>query len=279
MTKNKNLPFSHMKTLSSSGVFIKHFVQFGKTEMRTYAHRDDYYIVALITSGSAAMEVDFERVDLNVGDILIVSPWQVHRKPTDEQWCADGWMLAFSPEFLSEAEARAIDEYSISPHPLSPGEEVVKDIVALCDIFERNSGDDKIAGAIAMAIKSIVLSVVGKSERDVNGRYMAITLSFKRLLDKYLSQEKSPAVYASMLNISEVYLNEAVKGATGLSVGAYLRSRVIVEAKRMLVFTSMSAKEIAYSLGYEDYSYFSRLFKKLVGVSPSEYAKKLSQKP
>lgn len=41
----------------------------------------------------------------------------------------------------------------------------------------------------------------------------------------------------------------------------------------------MSAKEIAYSLGYENYSYFSRLFRKSVGVSPSEYAKKLSRKP
>lgn len=86
--------------------------------MRPYAHRDDYYILAMLTDGSAALEVDFERIQLKAGDILIVSPWQVHRKPSGEQWCADGWMLAFSPEFLTEREARAIEEYSISPHPL-----------------------------------------------------------------------------------------------------------------------------------------------------------------
>lgn len=105
---------------------------------------------------------------------------------------------------------------------------------------------------------------------------MAITLSFRKLLDKYLTQEKSPAAYASMLNISEVYLNEAVKGATGLSVGAYLRSRIVIEAKRMLIYTSKSAKEIAYSLGYNDYAYFSRLFRKHAGMSPSEFAKTLN---
>ncbi len=106
-------------------------------------------------------------------------------------------------------------------------------------------------------------------------RYKSITLSFRKLLDKNLVQEKSPAAYASMLNISEVYLNEAVKGTTGLSVGAYLRARVIVEAKRLLTYTSMTAKEVAYSLGYEDYAYFSRFFRKYVGVSPSGYTKNL----
>lgn len=275
MTKDKGLPFSRMQTISPSGVFLKHFSQYGDTEMRPYAHRDDYYIMVLLTKGSAALEVDFERIELNVGDILIVSPWQVHRKPSDDNWCADGWMLAISPELLSEDEIRVLDEYSISPHPLNPGENTVTDMVLLCSMFERNSADNNIAGALAAAIKSIVISVIGKSDNKISGRYMAITLEFRKLLDKHLSEEKSPAAYASMLNISEVYLNEAVKGAIGLSVGAYLRARVIVQAKRLLVYTSLSAKEIAYSLGYNDYAYFSRFFRKQVGVPPSEYAKNL----
>lgn len=264
-----------MQKISPAGFFLKHFFQFWKIEMRPYAHRDDYYIIAMLTDGSAALEVDFERIQLKAGDILIVSPWQVHRKPSGEQWCADGWMLAFSPEFLTEREARAIEEYSISPHPLSPDENFVNDIVSLCVMLERNCGDDNVAGALAAAIKSIVLSAIAKSERGMIGRYMSITLSFRKMLDKHLAHEKGPAAYASMLNISEVYLNEAVKCATGLSVGAYIRSRLIIEAKRLLVYTSMSAKEIAYSLGFSDYSYFSRFFRKYVGISPSEYSKNL----
>lgn len=234
MPKNKDLPLSHMQKISSAGVFLKHFSQYGKTEMRSYAHRDDYYIVAMLTDGSAAIEVDFERIDMMAGEILIVSPWQVHCKPAGEEWSADGWMLALSPEFLTDDEIRALDEYSISPRPLSPGDEAVDDIVTLCSMFERRSGAAAIAASIASVIKSIVLSVINKSERAVSGRYMAITLSFRKLLDEYLTREKSPAAYASMLNISEVYLNEAVRGATGLSVSAYLRLRVIAQAKRLL---------------------------------------------
>ncbi len=264
-----------MQKISPSGVFLKHFVQYGKTEMRPYAHRDDYYVVALLTDGSAAVEVDFERIELTAGDVLIVSPWQVHRRPAGEQWQADGWMLAFSPEFLSEAEARALEEYSLSPRPLRPGREAVDDIVTLCAMFERNSGDEAVSGALALAIKSIVVSAIGESDSGVKDRYVAITLRFRELIEAHLAMDKSPSAYASMMNISEVYLNEAVRKTTGLSAGAYLRSRVIVQAKRLLAYTSMSAKEIAYSLGYGDYAYFSRLFWKSVGVSPSEYAKNL----
>lgn len=275
MTKSKEIPFSRMQKISPSGVFLKHFVQYGKTEMRPYAHRDDYYVVALLTDGSVAVEVDFERIELTAGDVLIVSPWQVHRRPAGEQWQADGWMLAFSPEFLSEAEARALEEYSLSPRPLRPGREAVDDIVTLCAMFERNGGDEAVSGALALAIKSIVVSAIGESDSGVKDRYVAITLRFRELIETHLAAEKSPSAYASMLNISEVYLNEAVRKTTGLSAGAYLRSRVIVQAKRLLAYTSMSAKEIAYSLGYGDYAYFSRLFRKSVGVSPSEYAKNL----
>lgn len=102
MPKNKELPFSHMQNISQSGIFLKHFVQYGNTEMRSYAHRDDYYIVAILTDGSAALEVDFERIELKAGEIMIVSPCQVHGKPEGEVWCADGWMLAFTPELLCE---------------------------------------------------------------------------------------------------------------------------------------------------------------------------------
>lgn len=78
-----------------------------------------------------------------------------------------------------------------------------------------------------------------------------------------------------MLNISEVYLNEAVKESTGISVGSYIRDLVIVQAKRKLAYTTMSAKEIAYALGYDDYPYFSKLFKKSTGKSLAEFRRNL----
>lgn len=265
-----------MQIISSSGIFIKHFGQYGKTSMKHHAHRDDYYIFVLLTEGSAAVEIDFERYELRQGEVLIVSPWQVHSKPAGEDWNhADGWMLAFSPEILSDSEARTIEEYSISPQPFNPGSSIAKDICTLCSMLERNRDNFSISKALALAVKNFVLTTLVTSDNGISGRYRTLTLKLKKLLDSHFTEKKSPAAYASMLNISEAYLNEAVKKVTGLNVGAYIRNRAIVEAKRKLAHTSLSAKEIAYALGYEDYAYFSRLFRKSVGESPSDYRKNL----
>lgn len=275
MSKPQSIPFSQMQKISASGVFVKRFGQSGRLPMKPYAHRDDYYILALLTEGNVAVEIDFERKELQAGDILIVSPWQVHNRPEGETWDADGWMLAFSPEMLTEQEARIIEEYSISPSPFSPDDAVRDDVVTLCSMMDRNKENNAVFGALAAAVKSIVLSTLNTVGTAVSGRYRAITLRLRKLLDIHLVVEKSPSSYASMMNISEVYLNEAVKGATGLSVGAYIRNMVMVRAKRQLAYTSLSAKEIAYALGYEDYAHFSKLFSKSVGMSPSKYRKNL----
>ena len=78
MPRSKDLPFSEMQKISDSGIFVKRFDHFGKTPMKPYAHRDDYYMFGILTQGSAAIEIDFERIELKSGNILIVSPWQVH---------------------------------------------------------------------------------------------------------------------------------------------------------------------------------------------------------
>lgn len=55
MSKPKVIPFSNMHEISEAGVFVKRFGQYGTVTMRPYAHRDDYYIVVVLTEGSAGV--------------------------------------------------------------------------------------------------------------------------------------------------------------------------------------------------------------------------------
>lgn len=80
--------------------------------------------------------------------------------------------------------------------------------------------------------------------------------------------------YAKSLNISTPYLNECVKTATGNSVSYHIQQRVILEAKRLLYHSNKSIKEIAGELGYDDYSYFIRLFVKITGMTPLAFRTK-----
>ena len=72
------------------------------------------------------------------------------------------------------------------------------------------------------------------------------------VLAEHLAANRQPFHYASLLNISAVYLNE-----------------VVLRAKRRLVHTDLSIKEIADSLGINDHAYFSRMFTQATGVSPT----------
>lgn len=90
-------------------------------------------------------------------------------------------------------------------------------------------------------------------------------------MERHISDIKGPAEYARMLNVSVGYLNEAIKVATGQSVGTMIGRYVTILAKRELCYTAKMAKEIAYGLGYEDYNYFSRLFRRYAGMSPRAF--------
>lgn len=105
-------------------------------------------------------------------------------------------------------------------------------------------------------------------------RFETITKQFKTALELNFTTIKSPGAYADILNISSSYLNECVKTATGNSVSCYIQQRVILEAKRLLYHSDKSIKEIALELGYDDYSYFTRLFSKIVQMTPLAFRNK-----
>jgi len=110
----------------------------------------------------------------------------------------------------------------------------------------------------------------GKKE----ARNTVITRQFKTLLFSHYKTMKKPTDYAGVLKISTPYLNEAVKTYSGFTVSYWIQKMIITEAKRLLYYTDLAVKEIAYELGYDDHAYFSRLFTLAEKLSPVGYRKK-----
>lgn len=94
---------------------------------------------------------------------------------------------------------------------------------------------------------------------------------FRAAIERTSRTEKSPAAYAAQLGVHPNHLATAIRAASGRPPGKWIRARVILEAQCLLANTTRAVKEIAAELGYDDEAYFSRLFKKAVGVSPREY--------
>jgi AraC-like DNA-binding protein len=106
----------------------------------------------------------------------------------------------------------------------------------------------------------------------------AFPSAVSRFLESVFNPERMPGTitfYASEIGISENYLSRLVKKATGRSVGAWIEIVRIQRAKRLLTETREPVIDIAATVGIEDQSYFSRLFKKETGLTPSAFRKKM----
>lgn len=272
--KSKALPLNRLSNRSSSGIFLKQTSDWEGGDSMIFPHRDDYYMFTVLTGGEAAVAVDFRDLTLLGGEGIVIVPGQVHY-PKVSGTIPDAWSLFLSSEHVPESSRQLLERYSLANTPLKFDGDTLADLSALFEMLRRRSADTLFSRSVVAAIVSLFCGAVSPVESGAGNRYTALTLRFKSLLETNLAAEKRPAAYASMLNISGVYLNEAVKAVTGMSVSAFIRSRVVLGAKRLLAHTSRSVQEIAATLGYDDCSYFARLFRKETGMTPSDFRKNL----
>jgi len=93
----------------------------------------------------------------------------------------------------------------------------------------------------------------------------------RQLIEENFHETRHLTDYANWLNMTPDRLNEHCKRVTGKTAGSMVRQRLLIEAKRQLVYSDLSVSEIAYDLNFSDPSYFSRFFRKSTGVTPQQF--------
>jgi AraC-like DNA-binding protein len=91
------------------------------------------------------------------------------------------------------------------------------------------------------------------------------------LVETNLAEKKKVSDYAKMMHLSGFQLNSLTKQFLGKNCSAVINDQMILESKRLLLATTSTINEIAFNLGYEDVSYFIRIFKKLTGLTPQAF--------
>ncbi|AZA59387.1 AraC family transcriptional regulator [Chryseobacterium shandongense] len=223
-------------------------------------------------TGTSTIELDFNKLTINSSSVLYIHPSQVHRILNTEDVSMVYLILNnehINPEYLVLSEELRTKE----PLELDPGKwDIMKHAVNLC-LYSFNQKREHIYWPLLKdncnALAGLILSEYLKELKPFENisRFEIIAKSFHVALEQNFMSVKRPAAYAELLNISVPYLNECIKNATGNPVSYHIIQRCILEAKRMLFHSQKSVKEIASELGYEDYAYFSRLFKKTAGMT------------
>lgn len=105
----------------------------------------------------------------------------------------------------------------------------------------------------------------------VASRTLCIALSLKAAIEENFKQMHSASDYSSLLNTSPNTLAKLTKAHFNKTLTELITERILIEAKRQLYMTHKPVKEIAWTLGFNDEFYFSRLFKTHTSISPQAY--------
>ncbi len=147
------------------------------------------------------------------------------------------------------------------------------DIVALAAEFAgRGSGRLEAIQArlrlVLIALHRLQGADQAADKGGAGSRALQHALRFRELVDRHFCSHQPIEAYARRLGLTPPHLNRICRQHLGDTALGVVHQRIILEAKRSLIFTSLSAKEIALALGFEDPAYFARFFKQKTGLPP-----------
>jgi len=281
MSHKKNIPVRSLAKEFSNGIAVAKVSSevFQSDEEAKHAHRHDYHFFVLQEKGTSHTEIDFEKYLIKKPSILYQSPNQVHRALRVEN--IEMYVLIISSENINAEYLKLLQNIApVKPLALNTKDlAITQQAFSLCKNLYERSGDKLYFSLLKDSCNSLIALIISQylkqsKPADKLSRFETVEKIFTELLEYNFVTMKRPAEYAEKLNISVPYLNECVKNVTGFPVSYHIRQRVILEAKRLLYHSDKSVKEIATELGYVDYPYFSRLFKKITGMTALTFKNK-----
>ncbi|WP_146185929.1 AraC family transcriptional regulator [Flavobacterium album] len=246
-------------------------------------HSHDFYLAMLFTKGNGFHEIDFTTYAVKPGTLFFLNPGQTHHWELSED--TEGYIFFHTQEFYDlyythNRINRFPFFYSMHQSPVIYCDALAENTIERLFkwILEENSNDKLLKKE---ALTSLIDLVYTESSRIYQQQNPAITDShngyytkfreFEALVERHFRELKLPSAYASLLAMTSRHLNRITQSVIGKTAGDVIMDRVLLEAKKLLVLQRESFNEIAHSLGYEDYAYFSRLFKNKTGETPSEF--------
>ena len=149
----------------------------------------------------------------------------------------------------------------------------VKLLTTVCDEIHEKIYDGD--GEISLALE-LILSIINNNLSA--SRENPLIFAIKQYIHTNLTQKINIEQLSSNVGYSPNYCSSVFKKHTGQSIIQYLNSERIEESKRLINENILSLSQIAFAVGFEDYNYFSRAFKKINGYTPTEYKKLVNTK-
>lgn len=232
--------------------------------------------------GNGVIEADGKTVSVEGNQIYCFLPGQLRKFQLDGP--VSGYYISFAPDCLylsyhlkdmmSSFEESILNMQLLSFRADEEMQEELEEIVKKmqreceCNLWMRS---EVLSGLlnVFMIYLSRELGLMGQA--PVLSREGDIARKFMKMLKQHFITRKRVADYADALSVTPNYLNAAVKKVTGFTVSYQIHKQIILEAKRRILYSDNSLKEIAYDLGFDNQAHFSKFFKAKTGMNYTKY--------
>ncbi len=258
-------------------------------EMVTQPHRADFYHILWIQSGKAIHLLDFKEIAMNPNSLLFIRKNSVIMY--DKSGNYDGKVLRFTDRFFirNEEDARYLREcplfnpFNESPH-ISITEKDISFPLLLTLLEEELAAPTH--SLQHASLQNLVHNFIIQSERKfgvipertkTRDPILELGQKFIDQVEAGFRKEKKVSVYAERMGVPEKRLQSVTFEAFGKQPKMMIDERIHLEAKRLLLFSEMTVKEITFDLGFDEVTNFIKYFRRHAGITPSEFRRKYQQ--
>lgn len=241
-------------------------------------HRLKFYAIFIMTGGEAQHLVDFHTCPLRRGHCLMIAKEQIHA--FDQDGIYQGYLIVFTDAFLIKYFSKSSLDHLTYLFDYFSG---IKQFEAEEESQVFIQGMDQEVAAVpprfkidiaASLLSNFLLKLTIKREtlsQQAFHRHQDVYNQFRLLIEQDYTHSRDAKQYAEKLNVSYKHLNEVCKAISNKTPKRLIDDYVMLEAKRYLVATSDSVKEIGYTLGFDEPTNFQKYFKRHTNLTALEF--------
>ncbi|WP_298356298.1 helix-turn-helix transcriptional regulator [Runella sp.] len=288
----KNIPIYGITEFSETDLVTAFYANNLRSHLQSHrfvnsAHKHSTYIAVLFTEGSGKHEIDFDTYEVRPGSVFLLTPGQVHSWELSAD--INGYVFFHTESFYNTAYlSKKLTDFPFfylqTNYPvIYLQEDALDSVIPLFKaIYEEYQTHLPFKFQKLNSLIDLTYIQLSRSYQEHNKvvdkqpfQYNRIK-KLEKLIDENFKTKKLPKEYADLMNMTTRHLNRICQETLNQTTTDLILKRVMVEAQRMLIHNDVTVAAVADSLGYEDYSYFIRLFKKQIGESPKKFQNRMT---
>lgn len=248
-------------------------------------HQHDFEELIIGMEGQLEHFIDFKTTTLDAPLVSFVTKGKVHRViPKLKDGKCKMWVLRFKSEFIPETTFQLYANYHDHATLKLQSGDCFNRLVALCEIINGAMQlENPDLGVVKHLLSALFIMVESEREKmapnqpSIDLSHNNTIQNFLRLLDENYQRPFGVEFYAEKLFMSARNLNLICKSILHQTVSEIIETRKLIEAKNQLTHTDKHISEIGFDLGYNEKAYFTNVFKKRTGQTPSEFREEMKK--